>query len=75
MNGFAKAEQSARLGEQDIPFFRKSLSKLNQFSKEIPCIDVFVVRKYSPYFLEEIPKMESTSNRFLIRNKRTVERI
>lgn len=75
MNGFAKADQKARLGEQETPYFRKSLNKLNQFSKQIPCIDVFVVKKYSPYFLEEIPKMEDSTGRYKVRNKRTVDRI
>ena len=77
MNGFTKAQQQARIGEQEVPYFRKSLDRLNQFSKQIPCIDVFVVKKYSPYFLEEIPKIENPANsaKYLIRNRRAVDRI
>ena len=75
INGFSKADQQARLGEQTVPYFRKSLSKLNQFSKQIPCLDVFVVKKYSPYFLEEIPKIENAQGKYLVRNKRTVDRL
>ena len=48
---------------------------MNQFSKQIPCIDVFVVKKYTQYFLEEIPKMEDASGKYKVRNKKTMERI
>lgn len=36
---------------------------------------MFIVKKYSPYFLEEIPRIEGGSGRYLTRNKRTVDRL
>ena len=59
MNGFQKAWFGARLGEQETPFFKKSISSINQFSKQIPCLDVFIVKKFTKYFLElaENPKV------------------
>ena len=76
MNGFTKADQSMRIGEQEIPFFRKCLSKISQFSKQIPCLDVFIVKKYTPYFLEEIVREEGyTGSRFILRNRRTMDRL
>ena len=76
INGFSKADHSMRIGEQEIPFFRKCLSRLSQFSKAIPCLDVFVVKKYTPYYLEEIQRTENEQrSRFIVRNRRTMDRL
>jgi hypothetical protein len=77
INGFAKADQSCRLGEQEIPFFRKSLCKLSQYSKQIPCLDVFVIKKYQPYFLEEVPNEEDPKRppRFIVRSRKAMDRL
>ena len=65
-----------RIGEQEIPFFRKCLTRLSQYSKAIPCLDVFVVKKYTPYYLEEIQRTEENPGaRFIVRNRRTMDRM
>ena len=79
MNGFMKAWHGARLGEQETPFFRKSILSVNQFSKQIPCLDVFIVKKFSPYYLElvETPRQnsEGVTSRFVTRSRRAVDRL
>ena len=79
MNGFSKAWHGVRLGEQETPFFRKSLASVNQFSKQIPCLDVFIIKKFAPYYLElaETPSKNSdgATCRFLTRSRRAVDRL
>ena len=46
-NGLSRALCQETLGEQlSSPFFTKCLSTIMQSSKTIPCIDVFIVKKY-----------------------------
>jgi hypothetical protein len=32
------------------------MGSISQFSKQIPCLDVFITQKHVEYFLEEIPQ-------------------
>ena len=79
VNGMMRAHNSERLGEQAYPFMRISINSLNQYSKQISCIDVFIIKRTATYYLEEVmqfDKQENTNKRKrILRSKKAMERI
>ena len=60
LNGMQRAHNNERLGEQPFPFFRVPLSNINQYSKQICCMDVFIIKKTAQYYLEEFTVFDTS---------------
>jgi hypothetical protein len=45
INGFVRAHNMEKLGEQPFPFFRVPIAGINQYSKQVCCIDVFIIKR------------------------------
>eukprot|EP00347_Sterkiella_histriomuscorum_P005419 403356688 len=71
LNGLTRALNDQILGEQKHdPFFLRQLQFVKQNSKEVPSIDVIVVKKFQPYFLEEADLSSNNNNQAVNRNGR-----
>lgn len=79
LNGFVRSHNTEPLGEQPFPFFRIPLNSVNQYSKQLCCMDVFIVKRTSQYFLEEFSVYDQQDNqnkrKRIIRSHKAMERI
>ncbi|CDW89220.1 breast cancer type 2 susceptibility protein [Stylonychia lemnae] len=79
INGFLKAANDQIIGEQkQDPYFIRQIQHLIQSSKQIPCIDAIVVKKFQPYFLEEADfddTNQKTKKKRVLRSNRSMERL